>query len=124
MGAMAEFDASRALLAEQMIELGVFFDKMRSPGGKGFRLKSHETRPNASLSPFYLEQRRLRGSSNALCIAADAFACLIEVDRISFDRLADIPISISPIVGILAAQIQRPMVTPRPVKSHGTGAPL
>ncbi|TSC91839.1 MAG: hypothetical protein CEN92_194 [Candidatus Berkelbacteria bacterium Licking1014_96] len=121
---IAEFDKVKALLVDQMIEFGVFLDKTRSTGGKGFRLKLHESRPDAPLSPFYLEQRRLRGSSNALKIAADTLASLIRVDDLyrRFDRLADIPVSISPIVGILAVQIGKPMVTPRPAKSHGTGA--
>lgn len=126
MGLMEEFYTNRALLVEQMIEVGVFLDKTRSPGGEGFRLKLHESRPDAPLSPFYLEQRRLRGSSNALKIAADTLASLIRADDLycRFDRLADIPVSISPIVGILAAQIEKPIVTPRPAKSHGIGATI
>ncbi len=44
-------------LAIQLHKVGAFKDRRQSPEGKGFRLKLHETRPDAPLSPFYLNLR-------------------------------------------------------------------
>lgn len=40
-----------------LFDVGVFKDKRQSLNGKGFKLKLHDTNPNAPLSPFYLNIR-------------------------------------------------------------------
>lgn len=44
-------------LALTLCDIGCFQDKKQSPGGKGFRLKLHKKKPDAPLSPFYLNLR-------------------------------------------------------------------
>lgn len=113
----------KAILAGAIVETGVFLDRTNSPEGQGFRLKLHDTQPEAPLSPFYINLRRLCGSGNALGIAADALAVLIEASGLEFefDRLAGIPLASLPFVGVLAVNLDKPMVIPRPPKTHGTG---
>jgi len=110
----------KAILVRAIVETGVFLDRTNSPDGRGFRLKLHETQPDAPLSPYYIDLRRLYGSGNAIGIAADALAILIEAKGIEYDRLAGIPVASLPIVGAMAVNLDKPMVIPRQPKTHGT----
>lgn len=49
--------AEQEQLALQLYDCGAVKDKSKSPEGKGFRLKLHETQPDAPLSPIYLNLR-------------------------------------------------------------------
>jgi len=40
-----------------LYDIGAFQDKSQSPGGVGFKLKLHETNPDAPKSPFYINLR-------------------------------------------------------------------
>lgn len=44
-------------LALLLHDVGAFKDKTRSPEGKGYKLKLHEKKPDAPLSPFYIMLR-------------------------------------------------------------------
>lgn len=85
-----------------------------------FRLKLHETRPDAPLAPLYIDLRVLRSHPDQMDVAVAAYRRLIE--GLDFDLLADVPIASSPFVAILSHLTRIPMVTPREPKGHGSGA--
>ena len=84
-----------------------------------FRLKLHETKPDAPLSPIYINLRVLRSFPDAMDAAVDALAELIETDGIAFTRYADIPMAATPLVAVLSHVTRVPMITPREPKTHG-----
>lgn len=84
-----------------------------------FRLKMHQTRPDAPLAPLYLDLRKLRSFPDQMDVAVDAYRRVLA--DLSFDLLADVPIASSPFVAILSHLMRVPMVTPREPKDHGTG---
>lgn len=51
------FTSAQENLALMLFDRGAVKGKAQSPEGKGFRLKLHETKPDAPLSPFYLNLR-------------------------------------------------------------------
>lgn len=103
--------------AEQLLLLGMFKTKDKSPGGEGFRLKLHELDPHAPLSPFYLDLRQLRSHPAA---RSEAVTILLPmITACSFDILADVPTGSTPLVGILSHMIGCPMISPRVAKTHG-----
>lgn len=108
----------RAALALALYDAGMFLDKLHSPEGKGFRLKLHDKQPEAPLSPYYIDLRRLRGFPTVMAQVAETLLGL--PGELHFDLLADIPISISPVVGVMAVKSNIRMVTPRPPKERGT----
>ncbi|MDO8672676.1 MAG: hypothetical protein Q7O66_14795 [Dehalococcoidia bacterium] len=87
-----------------------------------FRLKLHETNPSAPLSPIYIDLRLLRSSPDVMDLATDALGEI--ATSLRYDRLADIPIGSSPIVAILSHKVRKPLITPRPAKTHGTGGEI
>jgi uridine monophosphate synthetase len=84
-----------------------------------FRMKVHETQPDAPLSPIYLDLRVLRSMPDQMDVAIDAFRTML--GRASYDLIADIPIASSPFVAILSHLLRVPMVTPRQQKAYGLG---
>lgn len=50
-------DALKRSLARRLLAIGAIQTKEQSPNGLGFKLKLHETQPDAPLSPFYLNLR-------------------------------------------------------------------
>ena len=84
-----------------------------------FRLKLHERRPDAPLSPIYVNLRVLRSYPDALDSAVAALAELIERDDLRFDRYADIPMAATPLVSVLSHITRVGMITPRDPKTHG-----
>jgi orotate phosphoribosyltransferase len=85
-----------------------------------FRLKLHETRPDAPLSPIYLDLRVLQSYPDALDAAVAALDELIAASQLSFARYAGIPLAATPLVAVLSHLTRVPMITPRERKTHGT----
>ncbi len=84
-----------------------------------FRLKLHETQPDAPLSPIYVDLRVLRSYPDALDAAVSALDELIVRDGPTFDCYADIPMAATPLVAVLSHITRVPMITPREPKTHG-----
>ncbi|MBI4050453.1 MAG: hypothetical protein HY396_00550 [Candidatus Doudnabacteria bacterium] len=106
-------------LALKWAQVGVFLDKRKSPGGRGFKLKLHEKNPDAPLSPFYLNFRLLRSFPRTLQNTALLFKDMC--CNMSFDVVADVPTAITPVVAVLSQILDIPMITPRELKTHGSG---
>lgn len=87
----------------------------------GFRLKLHDTNPEAPLSPIYIDLRMLRRFTEAKAAAVDAYQELVA--PLQFDLLADIPTAATPLASTLSDRLMVGMITPRTdSKSHGSGA--
>ena len=84
-----------------------------------FRLKLHETQPDAPLSPIYVNLRVLRSFPDALDAAVAALAEMLIERGIRADCYADIPMAATPLVAVLSHQTRVPMITPREPKTHG-----
>jgi len=89
-----------------------------------FRLKLHETRPDAPLSPIYVDLRVLRSFPDALYTAVAALSELIAARGLQFSRYADVPMAATPLVAVLSHVTRVPMLTPREAKSHGAGGTI
>ena len=85
-----------------------------------FRLKLHETQPDAPLSPIYVDLRVLQSYPDAMDAAVAALAELIATRGLSFTRYAGIPMAATPLVAVLSHATRVPMITPREAKTHGT----
>ncbi len=100
-------DFADALLAVGAVQFGEF------------RLKLHETQPNAPLSPIYINLRVLRSFPDAMDVAVDALAETISSAGLTFTRYADIPMAATPLVAVLSHNTRIGQITPRGAKSHG-----
>lgn len=85
---------------------------------KGWRLKLHETNPDAPLSPFYIDLRKLQShlelKSKAVLILADL------IKEVEYDYIAGIPLAAVALASSLADKIGKPQITPRmDKKTHG-----
>lgn len=119
------YEGKRAVVARLLLERGLIKDKSQSPEGKGFKLKLHKTNPDAPLSPFYIDLRELRGQPDTIVDIAEAYVELIREDAICFNRLMDIPHSVSPVAALVMVQLGVPMITPRKdEKGYGTGGSI
>src|SRR5262245_8496568 len=88
-----------------------------------FRIKLHETHPDAPLSPIYLNFRLLRSYPDVL--GHSARLLLKAASKLEFDLLADIPTGVTPIVSVMAYLGNYPMISPRSTKkSYGLGVPI
>jgi uridine monophosphate synthetase len=85
-----------------------------------FRLKLHETQPDAPLSPIYVDLRVLQSYPDAMDAAVAALAELIDAHHLTFTRYAGIPMAATPLVAVLSHITRVPMITPREAKTHGT----
>ena len=105
------FSKARGKLAEQLFDVGaVKFG--------AFRLKLHERKPDAPLSPIYIDLRLLRSFPSAMDSAIEVYLELIT--GLKFDFLADVPTAATPIAAILSHRMKVPMVSPRKdEKAHG-----
>src|SRR5262249_2981402 len=85
-----------------------------------FRLKLHETRPDAPLSPLYINLRLLRSHPDQMDVSVTAYQALLA--ECEFDLPADVPMAATPFVAILSHLTRVPQITPREPKTHGSGA--
>lgn len=114
------YEDVRQRFAVQLHQFGMFKDKKRSPGGAGFRLKLHQTKPDAPLSPYYIDLRMLRSYPSTIKVTAvDLFQMMMSA--LTCQVLADVPTAITPIVSSLSDRTGVPMITPRGLKDHGGG---
>ena len=103
-------EASRNL-ASQLFDIGAI--KFGA-----FRLKLHETKPDAPLSPIYIDLRILRSFPNVMDSAIRVYKQLIH--GLSFDLIADVPTAATPIAAILSFELKVGMISPRKdEKNHG-----
>lgn len=117
------FESLKRQFATELHKLGMFRDKTKSPDGKGFLLKLHQTEPDAPLSPYYIDLRILRSYPNtAKRTAMKLFEEMIK--GFAYDVLADVPTGITPVVSSLSDRLDTPMITPRAPKSHGGGGSI
>ncbi len=120
---MAEDTASARLTPKQR----AFADGLLASGAVkfgAFRLKLHETQPDAPLSPMYVDLRVLRSFPDALDATVAALQELIETDGLAFSRYADVPMAATPMVAVLSHITRIPMITPRETKTHGAGGSI
>ena len=120
---MAGTTASERLTPTQR----VFADALLTSGAVkfgAFRLKLHETQPDAPLSPMYVDLRVLRSYPDALDAAVAALRELIATERLVFSRYADVPMAATPMVAVLSHLTRVPMITPRELKTHGAGGSI
>jgi uridine monophosphate synthetase len=83
-----------------------------------FRLKLHDKKPTAPLSPIYIDLRILRSFPKMTDSAVEVYRELIE--GIKFDIYADVPTAATPVVAVLSHQTRIPMISPRAeAKKHG-----
>jgi len=89
-----------------------------------FRLKLHEKRPDAPLSPIYVDLRTLRSFPDALDAAVATLAELITARGLSFALYADVPQAATPLVAVLSHLTRVGMITPREAKTHGASGAI
>ncbi|MBT3363608.1 MAG: hypothetical protein HN929_06355 [Chloroflexi bacterium] len=104
------------MLATQLLDTG-------SIKFGAFKLKIHQTNPDAPLSPIYVDLRVMRSFPNVIGTAVEVYRELIK--NIKFEILADCPSAATPATAILAYITKRPMITPRKGdKGYGSGAQI
>lgn len=83
-----------------------------------FKLKLHETKPNAPLSPIYVDLRILRSFPRIMDTSSRVYQEL--TSGLKFDVYADVPTAATPIVTVLSYKTGIPMISPRKEeKTHG-----
>jgi len=88
-----------------------------------FKLKLHETNPDAPLSPIYIDLRIMRSFPNVIASAVEVYRELIK--NLQFELLADCPTGATPATAILAYLTKRPMISPRKGdKGYGSGTKI
>ena len=88
-----------------------------------FKLKLHETNPDAPLSPIYIDLRIMRSFPNVMATAVGVYRELIK--NLKFELLADCPTGATPATAILAHVTAVPMISPRKgAKGYGSGAKI
>jgi len=86
-----------------------------------FKLKLHETKPLAPLSPIYIDLRLLRRTPKAKAASIKVYEELVK--PLKFDLIADIPTAATPLASSLSDKLKVGMITPRAdKKTHGSGA--
>lgn len=88
-----------------------------------FKLKLHEKKPDAPLSPIYIDLRLLRSFPDVMNSAVEVYRELIV--GLKFDIYADVPTAATPIVAVLSHLTRVPMISPRKEeKEHGIKRPI
>lgn len=86
-----------------------------------FKLKLHKKKPDAPLSPIYIDLRILRSFPKIMATTINVYKDILK--DIKFDLLSDIPTASTPIVAILSHILGIGMISPRKeVKEHGMKA--
>jgi uridine monophosphate synthetase len=86
-----------------------------------FRLKLHESVPDAPLSPFYIDLRLVRSFPDLMDRVTNLLIGLMR--GLKFDLIADVPTAGTPFAAIIAHKLRMPMITPRlENKQHGSRA--
>ncbi|MEO7001466.1 MAG: hypothetical protein ABI068_06665 [Ktedonobacterales bacterium] len=112
-----ELTATQRTFADQLLKCGaVKFG--------AFRLKLHETRPDAPLSPLYVDLRVLQSFPDAMDAAVATLHEVIAAHGLTFSRYAGIPMAATPFVAVLSHRTRIPMITPREAKTHGDAATI
>ncbi|MBU2592273.1 MAG: phosphoribosyltransferase family protein [Patescibacteria group bacterium] len=109
------------VLSKSQKELALsLFDKgvIKFDFKKGWRLKLHESNPDAPLSPFYIDLRKLQ---SYLDVKLKAVLALVDLTKeVKYDYIAGIPLAAVALVSSLADKIGKPQITPRmDKKTHG-----
>lgn len=116
---------SQQELARGLMECGAFKDKSKSPGGKGFRYKIHETKPDLPLFPNYMDLRLVRSFPRLLNLAAKEYVKLLKYQDWQYDYLSDIPTGATPFSTLVSYHMSLPFISPRAdKKKHGSGAKI
>ena len=88
-----------------------------------FKLKLHEKRPDAPLSPIYIDLRILRSFPDIMDSAVAVYKELIS--GLEFDLYADVPTAATPLAVLLSHETRIPLISLRKEeKGHGTGRPI
>lgn len=105
---------SQKELALSLFEAGV----IKVDFEKGWRLKLHESNPDAPLSPFYIDLRKLQSH---LDVKTKAVLALVEIVKdVEYDYIAGIPLAAVALASSLADKTGKPQITPRmDKKTHG-----
>lgn len=82
-----------------------------------FRLKLHETNPNAPLSPIYINLRLLQSHPKVMKNTISVVSTITE--KLKFDVIAAIPMAATPLGEAFSLKADIPLITPRPPKTHG-----
>lgn len=83
-----------------------------------FKLKLHETNPDAPLSPIYVDLRILRSFPKTMDTSCRVYQEL--TSKLKFDVYADVPTAATPLVAVLSYKTGIPMISPRKEeKTHG-----
>ena len=111
-------------LARQLAQRKMIKTKLDSPTGEGFRLALHKKHPDAPLSPYYVDLRLLRSFPPLPRYAAELISGKVRADGVIYNLVADVPTAATPIVALLSDISDRPMITPREPKDHGSQATI
>jgi uridine monophosphate synthetase len=85
-----------------------------------FKIKLHETHPDAPLSPIYIDLRLCRRFPEVKATAVKLYASMLK--HLKFDLIADVPTAGTPFASSLSDLLKVGMVTPRMnKKSYGSG---
>ena len=84
-----------------------------------FKLKLHETNPDAPLSPIYIDLRLIRSFPGLLADVVDSIIGKVMNDGVKFDLLSDIPTALTPFVTLMSQKLDIPMISPKISKTHG-----
>ena len=105
-------------LAKSLFEIGAI--KFGS-----FKLKLHETNPEAPLSPIYLDLRIVRSFPDVIRMAVAEMVNLIKEKKLTCDLIADLPTGATPFATLIMDRTSIPMITPKKdIKTHGISAKI
>lgn len=81
-----------------------------------FKLRLHESNPDAPLSPIYIDLRLIRSYPSLFSKIIEVYLSIIK--PINFDLIADVPTAATPISSVLSYVLKKPMISPRLEKKH------